>query len=127
MPPQPTRSRRIGKARAGRPLPSLPAANGISPCEDAVDQCRDCRVKVGFAVLTAIVRMRRSCIPQYADDFSFWQDIAVVQREQKRLADCEGCRSGYVGDIGHGLTFLGLASTLTERMCLRLRWHHEVL
>ncbi|MEX1146975.1 MAG: hypothetical protein WEB93_01210, partial [Sphingomonadales bacterium] len=94
--------------------PKSPATNRVPTCKNAVDQVRDGSVELGLTIVACIIRMRRSGIAQNADNLMFRQDVAVVQREQQRLADREGCRSGNVWDLGHRANLLQMRGTTAE-------------
>jgi hypothetical protein len=72
-------------------LAYLPPPHRISTRENPVYQRCDGTVKFSFAVITRIIRVRGCRVLEYPDDFRLGQDLAVVQCQQKRLADRERC------------------------------------
>lgn len=97
---QPCRSTRLlfkclGQMAMGSLHPFwLSAADRIATGKDAVDQCGDRRVKLGFTVQSRIVRVGGSGVLKDAHDFTLGQHVPIVQRQKQRLADRQGCRSG---------------------------------
>lgn len=80
-----------------------PAADRIPALNNPVYQCGDGIVKLGLAVCARVIRVRGGGILQDADDLAFRQDVAVIERQQKRFADRERRGSWHVGDVGHAL------------------------
>jgi len=66
---------------------------GIATIDDPVDQVSHGRMQHHLTVITGIVGMSRRSISEDADDFTFGNYLAIVERQQKRFADGE-CRRG---------------------------------
>ena len=91
---------------------SAAAPDGISAVDDAVDQRCDLGVECRAGPIHRVVGMGCGRVVQDTDDFTFGQNIVIVQGKQQGFTDRQGrsalhCvrRKGFAGQIlcvGHG-------------------------
>jgi len=80
---------------------ALPPPDRVAPCQNFVDQRRNGSVMTGISVRFRHTRMCKSRIRQDAEDFAFWQNIPVIQRQKQGLHDRERGGARNIHGQGH--------------------------